>query len=112
MLLKKIPIKTLHFSFLTVKGFIKTIFWFIFSCILLLQTLIVFILINDINNGAETISQALILYSFIIVFFITGLFMRKKSLIYASAISLILLFIYLSSLPDLAVYYNYFDGLD
>ena len=63
-------------------------------------------------NEIENTSTALILYALTAIFFIISLFLKKRLLIYSSALSVIILFLYLSSLPDLAVYYDYFNGLD
>ena len=104
--------KAFCIAYLIISGTAKTLFWFIFICLFLLQTIIVFNMFNDLQIELESITKAITLYIILVICFIVGLLMRKKLLKYMSALCIILLFLYLSAQPDLNLYYGYFNGLD
>jgi hypothetical protein len=104
--------KAFCIAYLIISSTAKTLFWFIFASLFLLQTIIVFNMLNDLPNELESVTKAVILYIILIICFITGLLRRKKLLKYMSALCIILLFLYLSAQQDLNLYYGYFDGLD
>ena len=91
---------------------VKIIFWFIFACLLLLQTIIILNIWNDMPNEIENTKKAVVLYSLIIFCLIASLLMRRKLLIYISATGIIILFTYLSLMQDLSPYFGYFDSLN
>ncbi|MBQ4399854.1 MAG: hypothetical protein II830_01005 [Alphaproteobacteria bacterium] len=104
--------KAFDTAYLIIINVVKVVFWFIFANLFLLQTIIAFNMLNDLPNELESITKAITLYIILVICFIVGLFWQKKLLKYMSALCIILLFIYLSALPDLNLYYGYFDGLD
>ncbi len=104
--------KVLSFVFLAVFGLLKILFWFIFICLFLLQTLIILNILQDIPIGVENAYKAIILYVVLTIGFIISIFVKKKFPVYIFACGMIILFLHLSSLPDLSSYFGYFDGLD
>ena len=108
----KILNQTINFTLLMVVNLLKILFWIIFICLFLLQTIIILNICNDLPTEAEYAYIAVIVYILLTICFITNLFMRKKLFVYISAFSIIILFLYLSSLPSLSNYFSYFDSLD
>lgn len=105
-------IKLINYALKILSSVAKIIFWLIFACLLLLQTIIILNIWNDVPNEVENTRKAVILYSIIIFCLIVSLLTRKRLLIYTSAISIIILFIYLSLMPDLYPYFGYFNSLN
>lgn len=104
----KIP----NIAFLIIFNLLKALFWLVFGCLFLLQAIILLNLWYDLPIETNDALKAIILYMICTVCFIIGLFVRKKILVYASAFGVIILFLYLSSLPSLSLYFDYFNGLD
>ena len=104
--------KAFDTAYLIILNAVKAIFWFIFANLFLLQTIIAFNMLNDLPNELDIITKAVTLYSIIVICFVASLLWRQKLLKYISALCMILLFVYLSSLQNLNLYYGYFDGLN
>lgn len=102
------------FSFVFKGGtyLIKILFWCVFISLFLLQTLIIFNIWQDMPVEMGNAYKAIALYAFLTVGLIISIFTKKKILAHMFASGMIILFLYLSSLPDLSSYFGYFDGLD
>ena len=99
-------------TLLIVLKFLKLLFWFIFVCLFLLQTIIIINIFNDLPTETEYAYCAVIVYILLTSCFAITLFIHKKLFVYISAFGILILFLYLSSLPSLSMYFGYFDSLD
>lgn len=88
------------------------IFWFLFLSLFTLQIIIFSKMWEDWTSGIETPIKAMVLYVLLTVAFLGSLLMKNKILLYVFAIGNIVLFLYLSSKPELNSYFGYFDALD
>ena len=114
-LLKKIYIKYINFFiffFFIVICSVKFFFWLIFVCLFLLQTIIILNLWHDMPIETENADKAIALYVFMTVGLLISVLAKKRFFVYIFALGMIILFLYLSTLPDLSSYFGYFDGLD
>lgn len=91
---------------------VKILFWLIFVCLFLLQTLIILNIWQDMPIEMGNAYKAIALHVFLTVCLVISIFTKKKIFSYIFASGMIILFLYLSSLPDLSSYFGYFDGLD
>lgn len=103
-------VKNLVFSIGLCVG--KSFFWVIFACLFLLQMLSLLIMWEDYPSGIDNSYQITALYIFLTLCCMVSLFMCQKFFIYMSAFSIMILFLYSSSLPGVSLYFNYFAGLD
>lgn len=87
-------------------------FWFLFLSLFTLQIIIFSKMWEDWTSGIETPIKAMVLYVLLTVAFLGSLLMKNKILLYVFAIGNIVLFLYLSSKPELNSYFGYFDALD
>lgn len=104
--------KVLNFVFSMGLYICKSFFWIIFVCLFLLQMLSLLVMWEDHPSGIDNSYQITAVYIFLTVCFMVSLFMRQKVFVYVSAFSVMILFLYSSSLPAVSSYFNYFDGLD
>ena len=106
-------LKTILLSLYTLlKKICVWIFWFLFLSLFTLQIIIFSKMWEDWTSGIETPIKAMVLYVLLTVAFLGSLLMKNKILLYVFAIGNIVLFLYLSSKPELNSYFGYFDALD
>lgn len=106
-------LKTILLSLYTLlKKICVWIFWFLFLSLFTLQIIIFSKMWEDWTSGIETPIKAMALYVLLTVAFLGSLLMKNKILLYVFAIGNIVLFLYLSSKPELNSYFGYFDALD
>lgn len=87
----------------------KWLFWIIFCCIAFLQIMIFSKMLEDWQNGIEKVRMAIFIYVSIFICFIVSLFIKAKYWRYISAIITIFIFLYFSTIPNLSVYFSYFN---
>ena len=102
-------LKTILLSLYTLlKKICVWIFWFLFLSLFTLQIIIFSKMWEDWTSGIETPIKAMVLYVLLTVAFLGSLLMKNKILLYVFAIGNIVLFLYLSSKPELNSYFGYF----
>ena len=104
--------KVFSFVFEIIAYSVKIFFWSVFISLFLLQTLIIFNIWQDMPVEMGNAYKAVALYVFLTVGLAISIFTKKKILAHMFASGMIILFLYLSSLPDLSSYFGYFDGLN
>lgn len=104
--------KYIHPVFSIAFRILKVLFWVFFSCIFILQAIILLNIYNDLSKEMADAIKYVWAYAFMSLVLFLSIYKKNKKLLYVSAIGIILLFLYLSSIPELSRYFDYFEGLD